>query len=162
MVELQVFHRLVKRVEELLLRGERRDLGLDDHLVARQLGQHVSQLHLGRTVAASGLDVIDPQLQRPVDGRLEIGLSLVRHFAGINVIPLVLVAHSPAGEHRHLNLRLAESTIFHVAAVSFFTGEDTRRTKRLDKRRNVDELFAGNIEANHRLIRPGQAKLFTS
>ena len=127
-IKLQMAHRLVECVEELLLRGKRRDLGLDDYAVARQPGQHEAKLHLGRAIAARGLDVVDAQLERAVDDRLDVGLPLRRHLAGINILPLVLVAHSPAGEHRDLKLRPAEPPILHVAAVLGFRRRDSSRT----------------------------------
>ena len=127
-VELQVAHRFVEGVEELLLRGKRRNLGLDDYAIARQPWQHEAKLHLGRAVAARSLDVVNAQLERAVDDRLDVGLPLSRHLAGIDVIPLVLVTHPPTGKNRNLKLRLAEPPIFHVAEVLGFRRSDSRRT----------------------------------
>ena len=75
MVELQVAHRLVEGVEKLLLRGKRRDLGLDNYLVARQFRQHEAKLHLagGKLlladsygIAPDGGEVIPPFQQAEI------------------------------------------------------------------------------------------------
>ena len=77
-VQLQVIHRGLESLEEFLRRGAGRDLGLDDHLVARQFGQDVAELHFRGAVAARGFDVVDAQFERAMDGRFEVCLVVAR------------------------------------------------------------------------------------
>ena len=72
--------------------------------------------------------MVDAQFQGTVNGSLKVGLAGVWHFARINVLPLVLVAHPTAGKHGNLKFRFAEPPIFHVAEVLGFRRSDSRRT----------------------------------
>src|SRR5262249_55883925 len=90
------------------------DLGLDDDFVAGQCGEHGSKLHFRGAVAARGLDVVDAEFNRPVNGRLEILLIGARDILGVNILPFVLITHPPAGNDGHGKFRPAKASIFHV------------------------------------------------
>ena len=64
---------------------------------------------------AGGLDVVDAESDRAVDGGLEVFLVLDRDLLGGNVLPLVLIPHAAAGEDGHLDFGLSETAVFHRA-----------------------------------------------
>ena len=112
-VLLQVCHGRLEGLEELPRSRLGHDLGLEDHRLARILRQHRPQLHLRRTVAASGLDVMDAQFHGAGDGRFEIGLTGGGHLVPRNIRPRLLVAHAAAREDGHLNSGPAKTTVLH-------------------------------------------------
>jgi hypothetical protein len=57
--------------------------------------------------------VVDTQFQRALDACLQILLVGARDFMRRNVLPFVLVTHSPAGNHGHLQIGPAKAAIFH-------------------------------------------------
>ena len=105
--------RVLEGLAKLLRRLPGRDLGLHNQAFPRQFRQHPPQLHLARPVAARRLDMMDAKLQSAVNCRLQIGLSLLRYLLGRHILPLELIAHSPARKHRHRNLRAPKPTISH-------------------------------------------------
>ena len=66
-VQPKITHRRFKRLAELPGGRLGHDLGLDDEFLPGELLQHGCQLHLGGAVAAGGLDVMDAQLDGPMD-----------------------------------------------------------------------------------------------
>ena len=113
MVQLQVSHRSLERLQKLRGRRLRRDLRLHDHLVARQLGQQCAELHLRRAVAARRLNVVDAQRERAVDAGLEIFLVRARDVRRRHILPFVLVTHPAAGDDGQLEIGPAKAAIFH-------------------------------------------------
>ena len=112
-VQLQKAHGFIERVDEFARGGEGRDLRLHDQLFARQFGQHPAQLHLAGAIAARSFNVVDAQLECAMDRGLQIRLTVGGHFPGIDVLPLVLIAHAAAGDHGHLQFSAAKSSVLH-------------------------------------------------
>ena len=57
--------------------------------------------------------MVDSQLKRATNGGLQVGLALLGHLVGIDVLPLVLVTHAATGKDGHPEFGLAKSPIFH-------------------------------------------------
>lgn len=142
-VEPQILHGLVEGAEEFLGRGEGGDLGLDDEFVALDLREHPAELHLAGAVAARGLDVVDAECEGAVDSGFEVGLAVLGDFAGRHVLPLVLVAHAAAGEDGHLQLGLAEATVFHARSLA--GGKWGRQAGRWKVQRAVSSWLFGGL-----------------
>ena len=112
-VLLQVGHGGLEGLQKLPGGRLGHDLRLKDDRLARILRQHRPQLHLRRTVAASGLDVMDSQLHGAGNGRLQIGLPRSNHLIPGDIRPRLLLAHAAAGKDRHLDSGPAKTTVLH-------------------------------------------------
>ena len=112
-VQLQVSHRSLERLCEFPRGRKRGDLGLDDHLLARKPRQDPAQLHLARAIAARGLDMVDPVLERRSTVASRFRCSSSGMSAG-GTSSHLLDTHPAAGEHRHLQFRATEAAIFHA------------------------------------------------
>lgn len=112
-IELQILHRLVERGQEFLRIGARADLGLDHHPLARQPRENFAKLQFGRPVTPRGFNVVDAELQRPVDRGFEVCLALGGDAARVLVFPRVLIAHPPARNDGHGKIGSAKTTVFH-------------------------------------------------
>src|SRR5207302_9447160 len=104
-------------IQEIFGIFRRRDFGLHDHFFARKRWKQPPKLHFGCTVAPSGLDVVDAQLERAMDGCFEIALVLRGDFGWRNILPFELITHSAAREDRHLQLGASETAVFHPNSV---------------------------------------------
>src|SRR3954471_4412538 len=113
-LETEVLHGRFKSAQELRRILEWSNLRLHDHLLSRQAGQDASELHLRGAITTRRLEMIDPQLQGPVDGRFQIVLILGGNVAGWHVLPLILITHSPAGENGHLQPGAAKTAVLHA------------------------------------------------
>jgi len=113
--EAEVGEGLFEGLEKLGGIFGRGDLGLHEHLVARQAREDAAELHLGGAVAAGCFDVIDAAGEGALDAGFEVGLVGGGDVGRGDVLPLVLVAHAAAGEDGHGELGAAETTIDHAA-----------------------------------------------
>src|SRR5437762_7545249 len=112
-LEAEITERPVKGLEKVFRPSFRRHLRLHDDPVAGQPRENIAQLHLGRAVAARGLDMVDTQLERPANRGFQVFLVFARHLPGLDILPLELIAHPAAGKHRHLQFRAAKTSVLH-------------------------------------------------
>src|SRR5207247_11275824 len=88
-------------------------LRIDYDPAAAQTTENLAWLHLGRAVAARGLDMVATQLERPANRGFQVFLVFARHLPGLDILPLELIAHPAAGKHRHLQFRAAKTSVLH-------------------------------------------------
>ncbi len=77
------------------------NFGLDDELVAGQLGQDLAELEFGGTIGAGGFDVINAELEGAANGGFEVVLIVGGDLAEVEVLPALLIAHAATGEDGH-------------------------------------------------------------
>ena len=89
--------------------GLGRHLGLQDAAGIGHLGQQPAQLALGAAVVPRGFHMPKSRVHRRLQGGAQVGLALSADLIGRQIIPALLKAHSPQGEHGHRQLRAAEA-----------------------------------------------------
>jgi hypothetical protein len=107
---LQGFIEMAKENGGIFVRD---DLGLDNQLFAWKRGKDQSQLPLGGTIAAGRFNMGDADVHGATDDRFEVHLFFRRNLGKRHILPLVLVAHAPAGKDRHGQTGASEASILH-------------------------------------------------
>jgi hypothetical protein len=77
--------------------------------------------------------VVDSHLEGAADRGLEVDLCLRVDLGERLVVPAILVAHSPAGEERHLQLCSTEAPVLHGAIVGSHAATMKNNAQRVNR-----------------------------